>query len=166
MGSEINESISFKYWWEPCQWFGSFKLDWLFVKTLPENKLKSIKNGNTPILKLSNFALLENSVGISILKLFKEHQEKESIFSYFEYMDRREDYIRYQRDNDPSFEENFNKCCLAHNNKNALDINFEKSSTTSETTASSTNEYDVRYDPNYEPRKTVKLAKEFVPKSF
>ena len=45
---------------------------------------------------------------------FKEQPTKPNIFESFEYMDRREDYIRAQRDHNPDFEQYFEECCTAY----------------------------------------------------
>lgn len=52
--------------------------------------------------------------GKQILKTFKEASPKPSIFESFGYMDRREDYIRAQRDNNPDFQQFFDDSCQVY----------------------------------------------------
>ena len=57
---------------------------------------------------------LSAEAGKEVLKIFKEQPEKPNVFESFEYMDRREDYIRAQRDHNPEFEKYFEECCTAY----------------------------------------------------
>jgi len=51
-----------------------------------------------------------------ILQTFKEQPPKPNILDSFEYMDRREDYIRAQRDHNEEFEKFFEECCEYYKN--------------------------------------------------
>jgi len=111
MSSNINDSETFRYWWEPCKWFGTFNLQWIFVKDVHHSKFENIKEENTPVTNLKDGTKINAIAGRQILNIFKNSPNKPSIFEYFDYMDRREDYIRTQRDSDPEFERYFAECC-------------------------------------------------------
>lgn len=123
MTSNINDSESFKYWWEPCKWFGTFQISWLFIKDIHYIKFEQIKEETTlssketimtPIINLKDGTMISAKNGKQILQVFKSSSNKPNLFEYFDYMDRREDYIRTQRDNDPDFETHFKECCEAY----------------------------------------------------
>jgi hypothetical protein len=116
MTSNIINEESFKYWWEPCKWFGTFQLKWLFVKDIPHFKFEHIKenNNNTSIINSRDSTPISAESGKQIIKTFMENPSSPSIFESFEYMDRREDYIRAQRDNDTEFQQFFDSSCEAY----------------------------------------------------
>jgi hypothetical protein len=111
MASNIKDNSTFKYWWEPCKWFGTFDLQWVFIKDIHHSKFENIKEENTPVINLRDGTKISAKVGKQLLNIFKNHPNKPSIFECFDYMDRREDYIRYQRDTDPEFATYFAECC-------------------------------------------------------
>jgi len=116
MTSNIINEESFKYWWEPCKWFGTFQLQWLFVKDIPHFKFEHIKenNYNTSIINSRDSTPISAESGKQIVKTFMENPSSPSIFESFEYMDRREDYIRNQRDTDTEFQQFFDSSCEAY----------------------------------------------------
>lgn len=116
MMSNVNDTESFKYWWEPCRWFGTFQLKWLFVKDIHHFKFEHIKEGNygSSIINSRDSTPISAESGKLIIKTFKEQPARPNIFDSFEYMDRREDYIRAQRDHNTEFEQFYDECCQAY----------------------------------------------------
>lgn len=116
MQSDIDDNESFKFWWEPCKWFGTFKVSWLFVKDIHHSKFEEIieESANNSVVNLKDGMKISAVAGKQMLKVFKEHVDRPSIFDFFEYMDRREDYIRMQRDNNPEFDRYFKEYCEAY----------------------------------------------------
>jgi len=117
MTSDIKHDESFMFWWEPTKWFGTFNLEWIFVKDIHHSRLDHIKEtkpGFTSFISLKDTTELSHSTGKEILQIFKEYIAVSSVFSYFVYMDYREDYIRCQRLNDKSFQNYFRKCCTIY----------------------------------------------------
>lgn len=43
MTSDFEPKKSFKYWWEECKWFGSFSLEWIYVKDIREKQFEHIR---------------------------------------------------------------------------------------------------------------------------
>jgi hypothetical protein len=115
MTADINDNESFKYWWEPCKWFGTFQISWHFVKDIHYAKFEQIREESfmTSVINLKDGTKISSATGKEMLAVFKSHPAKPSIFDYFDYMDRREDYIRTQRDNS-EFEKYFDECCEAY----------------------------------------------------
>jgi len=68
----------------------------------------------TSVINLKDGTMISANTGKQMLEVFKSHPNKPSIFDYFDYMDRREDYIRAQRDNNTEFERYFTECCEAY----------------------------------------------------
>jgi hypothetical protein len=40
--SDIDHNETFKYWWEPCKWFGSYQIQWLFAKDIPHSNFEHL----------------------------------------------------------------------------------------------------------------------------
>jgi len=116
MTSDIDDNESFKYWWETCKWFGTFKISWLSIKDIHYSKFEQIEEESTKtsVINLKDGTKISANSGKQMLKIFKEYPEKPNIFDFFDFMDRREDYIRSQRDNNPEFETYFKECCEAY----------------------------------------------------
>lgn len=54
--------------------------------------------------------------GKMILQTFKDYPSRPNIFESFDYMDRREDYLRSERDSNPEFQKFFDNCVQAYKN--------------------------------------------------
>ncbi len=42
MVSNVNDEETFKYWWEPCKWFGTIQVKWLFIKDIHHSNFEHI----------------------------------------------------------------------------------------------------------------------------
>jgi len=107
------------YWWEPMKWFGSFQLKWLFIKDIHCSKFEHIREegfGSSSFINLKDSTRLSAKSGKEALKIFRDYSVKSNIFGSFAYMDRREDYLRLQRDNNSYFLKYFEECCAAYQN--------------------------------------------------
>lgn len=111
MTSNINDDESFRYWWEPCKWFGSFQIKWLFVKDIHHSKFEHMRQENSQIINLRDTTPINANIGKQILTIFKNFPNRPNIFEVFAYMDKREDFMRNQRDNDEDFKKYFMECC-------------------------------------------------------
>jgi len=113
MTSNVNDQETFKYWWEPCKWFGTIQVEWLFIKDIHHSNFEHITEGeySAPVVYSRDSTPISAESGKMILQTFKEHHPKPNILDSFEYMDRREDYIRAQRDHNEEFEKFFEECC-------------------------------------------------------
>jgi len=126
--SDIVHNETFKYWWEPCKWFGVFNIKWLFVKDIHHAKFEHLKqevyhhvdhnNIKTPtlcsVINLRDSTKINAKVGKQILSIFAKHPMKPNIFDSFAYMDRREDQLRTQRDSDANFNKVFEEYIAAY----------------------------------------------------
>lgn len=54
MTSEYKQEESFKYWWEELKWFGSFKLSWIYLADIRDEKFKDIRGekDNKPVSEM------------------------------------------------------------------------------------------------------------------
>lgn len=66
---------------------------------------------SAPVVYSRDSTPISAESGKMILQTFKEQPPKPNILDSFEYMDRREDYIRAQRDHNEEFEKFFDECC-------------------------------------------------------
>jgi len=116
MTSDMNDDDSFKFWWEPMKWFGSFQIKWVFIKDIHYSKFEHIQEesfGSNTFGNLKDSSKLSLENGKEVLTIFRDFAAKSSIFGSFAYMDRREDYIRLQRENS-YFNKSFEECCAAY----------------------------------------------------
>jgi len=128
LASDILHNETFKYWWEPCKWFGVFNIKWLFVKDIHHAQFEHLKqevyqhidhnNIKTPtlcsVINLRDSTKINAKVGKQILSIFAKHPIKPNVFDSFAYMDRREDQLRVQRDSDPNFVKLFDEYLTAY----------------------------------------------------
>jgi len=66
------------------------------------------------VINLKDGTKIGATAGKEMLKVFANNPVKPNIFDFFDFMDRREDYIRTQRDSDPEFDKYFAECCIAY----------------------------------------------------
>lgn len=117
MTSDMKDDETFKYWWEPMKWFGSFQIQWLFIKDIHESifdKMKEENAGTNSFVNMKDSSKLSYENGKEVLAIFRDYESKTSIFGFFSFMDLREDYIRNLRENDESFTKSFNENCQAY----------------------------------------------------
>lgn len=117
MTGDFEQGSSFKYWWEGCKWFGSFKIEWLFIKDVPTTfysppryDFSSIIYSFSFLLRISDrnyHKIMQNFKGYQLFDNFCTYVNQNSIFNAFTYMDTREDILRFDRDNDSIFLANF-----------------------------------------------------------
>jgi len=85
------------------------------IDFLKHSCLRLYRNDHpTPIIYVRDSTAITNQAGKLVLQTFKENPNQPNIFDSFSFMDRREDYIRAQRDNDPEFEEYYELCCQSY----------------------------------------------------
>jgi len=101
-----------------------------------------------------------------ILETFKKHPARPSVLESFEYMDRREDQLRSQRDNNPDFEKYFEECCEYYKNNPddfpPLKKNYYNKKSSKK---SSSNPYN-NYKGNYQSNKPAQFKKQESPKKI
>lgn len=119
--SDIDHNETFKYWWEPCKWFGSYQIKWLFAKDVPHSNFEHLtqevyQQGPNPkiavptsVINLRDSTKIQASIGKKILEIFAKAPIYPNILQSFGYMDRREDQLRVQRDSDPNFDTLFDE---------------------------------------------------------
>ncbi|KAM3127009.1 hypothetical protein pb186bvf_020888 [Paramecium bursaria] len=98
--SQFQEKSHFKYWCEENKWFGSFSIEWVFVKDVSYNDIKGIHE-SIDCTQLKN--------GQEIYDTFKAAPQKSTIFRFFKDLDVSEQKKRKDRDNNPQFEIAFNE---------------------------------------------------------
>jgi hypothetical protein len=90
--------------WTQDKWSGEFKVEWIYVKDVPNRVFRHItlpNNENKPVTNSRDTQEIPFSQAKDVLKLFKEYSSKTSILDDFAVYDDRESKME-QRKNDPS----------------------------------------------------------------
>ncbi|PWA82539.1 YTH domain-containing protein [Artemisia annua] len=80
-------------YWQQDRWSGQFKVKWHIVKDVPNSRFRHIlleNNDNKPVTHSRDSQEVKLEVGITMLKIFKEHEADTSILDDFNYYDERE----------------------------------------------------------------------------
>ncbi|CAD8184734.1 unnamed protein product [Paramecium octaurelia] len=114
--SEFNAKTHFKYWLIENKWFGTFQIQWLYVKDLPFKLFDEIKQiqkleGSEETLKsvydLIDCTELTVDNGIKMAKIFQAEKTNKSLFEEFPQLDKLEFESRQERTNNIRFEKKF-----------------------------------------------------------
>ena len=97
MTGDLQPDYSFRYWWEPNKYFGTFQLKWVFIKDIKDKQfahLKEESQENKAVFKLRDSTRICVANGKAMLSIFNQQASNPNIFGTFAYMDRREDILR------------------------------------------------------------------------
>jgi hypothetical protein len=93
MTSNVNFTTSFPHWINQGKWPGRFEVQWIFIKDVPNNEVKSIlvpDNENKPITNVRDTQEIPYEEGMMLLKKFKEYEHTASLLDVFEHYDKEE----------------------------------------------------------------------------
>jgi len=93
MTSEIQETSS-NLWWEADKWLNQFEIKWVFIKDISYKWFSHVIIDGLPISRAKDCTRVPPETAIEMLKVNKSRPNHPNIFSAFEYMDYREDYLR------------------------------------------------------------------------
>ncbi|CAD8108722.1 unnamed protein product [Paramecium sonneborni] len=114
--SQFNAKTHFKYWLIENKWFGTFQIQWLYVKDLPFKLFDDIKQvqkleGSEETLKsvydLIDCTELTVENGIKMAKIFQMEKTNKSLFEEFPQLDKLEYESRQERTNNSRFDKKF-----------------------------------------------------------
>ncbi|CAD8199530.1 unnamed protein product [Paramecium pentaurelia] len=114
--SEFNAKAHFKYWLIENKWFGTFQIQWLYVKDIPFKHFDEIKQiqkleGSEETLKsvydLIDCTELTVDNGIKMARIFQMEKTNKSLFEEFPQLDKLEFQSRQERTNNIRFEKKF-----------------------------------------------------------
>jgi len=79
----------FAYWWQPFKWKNYFKVEWLFIKDIPYKAFDNLNNmSDMPVIRSKDTTEVDwNQTGKTMLQIFKEANNRPSIFDDFPIMD-------------------------------------------------------------------------------
>ncbi|CAD8060717.1 unnamed protein product [Paramecium primaurelia] len=104
--TEFRDKMHFKYWAEENKWFGSFQIEWVFLKDLPYNELSKIQQScGKCIHELIDCTQIENAE--SIYSSFQQQPQKSCMLKSFKELDISEKRKRNERDTNPNFDIQF-----------------------------------------------------------
>ncbi|KAM3137283.1 hypothetical protein pb186bvf_010653 [Paramecium bursaria] len=122
LDSEFDHQNHFKYWFVENKWFGTFKIQWLYVKDLPFKLFEDLKqiqklDGSEEALKsvydLIDCTDLNYDNGVRMSEIFQKEEGKTSLFEHFIKLDQLEYECRQDRDNNPKFDKKFKELAAA-----------------------------------------------------
>ena len=93
MVSEVNFTEKFALWDQNDKWVGKFKVEWIFIKDIPNREFKSIlipTNENKPITNMKDAQEIPYIQGMIVLKKFKEYNADTNMLDAFEHYDNEE----------------------------------------------------------------------------
>ncbi|CAK77896.1 unnamed protein product (macronuclear) [Paramecium tetraurelia] len=100
--SNFRETKHFMYWAEENKWFGSFQIEWVFVRDLPYNELSSIQQSDGKCIhELIDCTQIEN--GDLIYSAFEKQPQKSCMLKSFKELDNSEKRKRNERDSNSNF---------------------------------------------------------------
>ncbi|CAD8158271.1 unnamed protein product [Paramecium octaurelia] len=100
--SYFRETKHFIYWAEENKWFGSFQIEWVFVRDLPYNELSSIQQSSGKCIhELIDCTQIEN--GDLIYSAFEKQPQKSCMLKAFKELDNSEQRKRNERDSNSNF---------------------------------------------------------------
>ena len=93
MISEVNFTDKTSYWVQDGKWTGKFKVEWLFIKDIPNREFKSIlipTNENKPVTNTRDAQEIPYAQGMTMLSYFKKFNHDSSVLDEFEQYDKEE----------------------------------------------------------------------------
>ncbi|CAD8064853.1 unnamed protein product [Paramecium sonneborni] len=104
--SEFRDKMHFKYWAEENKWFGSFLIEWVFIRDLPYNELSMItQSSGKCIHEMIDCTQIENAE--QIYSAFQRQPQKSCMLKSFKELDNSERRKRNERDTNPNFDIQF-----------------------------------------------------------
>jgi len=93
MTSNVDFAATFPHWINQGKWSGKFNVQWIFIKDVPNNEVKSIlipDNENKPITNVRDAQEIPFKEGMMLLTKFKEYKHTKSLLDVFEHYDTEE----------------------------------------------------------------------------
>ena len=90
MTSEVSFTEKVSYWLQEGKWMGKFKVEWVFIKDIPNRELKSIlvpTNENKPVTNTRDAQEVPLAQGMAVLKIFRSYNPEATILDEFEHYD-------------------------------------------------------------------------------
>ncbi|XP_010550716.1 PREDICTED: zinc finger CCCH domain-containing protein 45-like [Tarenaya hassleriana] len=143
---DFNKTVEY---WQQDRWVGCFPVKWHVVKDIPNSAFRHItleNNENKPVTNSRDTQEVDLDHGVEIIKIFKDHSSKTSIFDDFEFYDARQKVIQDRK----AKHQQFKKQALSSTDNNGRK---ETSSTdelpkTKDTTGSEKAEQEVMNEAN------------------
>lgn len=93
MISEVDPKDKFNHWQQDGKWMGKLKVEWIFVKDIPNKEFKSIivpGSESKPVTNMKDAQEVPFEQGIQMLEKFKSYNAETSMLDAFEHYDMEE----------------------------------------------------------------------------
>ncbi len=110
MISDVNFTEKFAQWLQEGKWMGKFKVEWVFIKDIPNREFKSIivpTNENKPVTNMRDAQEVPYAQGMTMLKIFRGYNADACVLDEFEHYDNEES--RRKETKAPAAVESFGK---------------------------------------------------------
>lgn len=90
MISEVSANEKFAHWMQEGKWTGKFKVEWVYVKDIPNREFKSIlipNNENKPVTNSRDAQEIPFQQGMKMLEIFKHYKHDACLLDEFEHYD-------------------------------------------------------------------------------
>eukprot|EP00826_Nyctotherus_ovalis_P048607 TRINITY_DN5745_c0_g1_i28.p1 TRINITY_DN5745_c0_g1~~TRINITY_DN5745_c0_g1_i28.p1 ORF type:complete len:242 (+),score=64.21 TRINITY_DN5745_c0_g1_i28:264-989(+) len=87
MASEVDFKEGFAHWQQDRKWTGKFKVEWIFIKDIPNKEFKPIivpSNENKSVTNMKDAQEIPFESGIKMLEIFKSYEAELSLLDGFE----------------------------------------------------------------------------------
>eukprot|EP01016_Furgasonia_blochmanni_P016059 TRINITY_DN1909_c0_g1_i30.p1 TRINITY_DN1909_c0_g1~~TRINITY_DN1909_c0_g1_i30.p1 ORF type:complete len:384 (+),score=90.67 TRINITY_DN1909_c0_g1_i30:49-1152(+) len=93
MISEVDFQSAFDKWNQFGKWVGMFKIEWIFVKDVPNKEFRHLineLNENKPVPNSRDCQEVPFKQGCEVIQIFERYQSKSSILDDFDYYEKRQ----------------------------------------------------------------------------
>jgi hypothetical protein len=90
MTSEVTLTEKFAHWMQEGKWTGKFKVEWIYIKDIPNREFKSIlipNNENKPVTNSRDAQEIPFQQGMKMLEIFKFYKPDACLLDEFEHYD-------------------------------------------------------------------------------
>jgi len=90
MTSEVNFTDKCNHWVQDEKWMGKFKLEWIFIKDIPNREFRHIiipSNENKPVTNMRDAQEVPYEQGMTVFRVFKNYKADTSVLDEFEHYD-------------------------------------------------------------------------------
>eukprot|EP00331_Platyophrya_macrostoma_P004386 CAMPEP_0176425438 /NCGR_PEP_ID=MMETSP0127-20121128/11387_1 /TAXON_ID=938130 /ORGANISM="Platyophrya macrostoma, Strain WH" /LENGTH=338 /DNA_ID=CAMNT_0017806595 /DNA_START=1 /DNA_END=1017 /DNA_ORIENTATION=- len=91
MKSAVDFERNFEGWNQNHKWRGSFEISWIYIKDVPNQELRHLKNEmneGKPVPNSRDTQEVPNATGLSVLEIFEKYQNQTSILDLVDYYER------------------------------------------------------------------------------
>lgn len=129
LASDLRTDVSLQQWWEENKYFGSFAIKVLHVKNVKDRLFAEVREESqegSPVYKLRDTTRITSYNGQQMMAIFNKAPKYPCAFTFFAYLDKREDIKMTERANNPTFQIEFQEKSSAYHEHSGNPQQFKK----------------------------------------